>query len=272
MQTDVNVSEIIKQERRKVFGAMNTLPWVIVFLLLSGIAFYFYRQSLNVNKPVPAPIVVAPVAPVIPVAPVVPVAPVAPVEVKKSIVEVEPPIKTNMPPQSAIDIVTQIRKELRTELEREYASKEDKRMREWEKLKKIAYDNALYNFQVSAVSNSVAEWSFNVKGERSFKWLQAGPSTRGSQFTLMDDPELMHLMPNREVPFSLEDYALAKNISINIEAEVLKASLATVEANFVGKTRNDERILKKKIESDLIVAVKNVFDGFETYSKENRRK
>ena len=204
---------MLKGERRKVFHAMHSLPWILLAVVLAGIAFYFYRQS---NQPLN-------VAPSLPL----------------NITEI---ITTNI-----VKII-----EVTNTIPREMVIPE--------------YDPVL-EFQVEAVSNKHAEWVVNVRGETSFKWLEVIEPTNPV-------PRNVHGISiyDREYPFTLYNLDAARDINLDIEAEIVKIVVANVEAEFIGRNNKDDIELKKKLQKNMSESIKRLFDGFETFNKENSRR
>ena len=165
MNTDNEVANIRREERRKVFWAMNSLPWILLTLVLLSIVLYPKLSKLQIIA--------------IPTVPIV-------------------PIVTNVLNTGIASVVV--------------------------------------------ITNTVIP--------------------RGYE-------KVEHI--DREYPFTVADMQLAKDINLDIEEELTKGMIDVVEANFVGKLDKDSKDMKKKIESDLRLMSKNLFDGFETWNKSKRR-
>lgn len=258
MQTDNNIDETVKIERRKVFWAMNVLPWILLVIVLGWISYHFYKQSqaLNVNANASANTNTNVTVKVTARDFLLPMS-----NANYQIVVSYTNVITLTNKVAVTNIITMesTRKAIRTELDNEYANKDAQRIAGWENKKKQAFEEALHAFQVNAVSNDIAEWYCDVNGERSFKWKNGLRS--------VEDMHVMPIVPARKMPFTLDDVSVARNLNINLELEISKAVVASIEANFVGMNAKGDQALKRKVQNDCVRIIKEIFDGFETYNK-----
>lgn len=106
---------------------------------------------------------------------------------------------------------------------------------------------AILGFQVEAVSNRVAKWEISINGERSFIWRT----------------NLVEMGVEREYPFMIGDMSIARSIGLDLEKELIKGIRQVVEADTLGRSSEE----RKKLLGDLEKAVRNLFDGIETYKR-----
>jgi len=214
MQTDTNVGTLLKAERRKVFHAMHTLPWLLLAIVLAVIGYHFYREA---NLPLNVTSMSAPSLPL-------------------NITEV---ITTNV-----VEVVETIPKGFTLEPVQ-----------------------TVHDFKVEAVSNKHAEWIVNINGETAFKWLE--PITND-----IPKPKTIHGISrfDREFPFTLANLDAAAEINLDIEEEIMRIILVNLESEFIGRNSKEDIELKKKLQKNIIESIKKIFDGWETFNKENARR
>lgn len=286
MQTDTNIEETLKTERRKIFHALNILPWVLLVIITGMIAFYFYKQSYH------APNAVEKVAPPTEtvtstnwitqnitnnifvtntVTKVVTNTVVNTNLITNTIAKLV--VNTNVVVNTITNIVTNTKQILVTntvvitnmviDL-----PKLDAERKELENKIKDASDKAIHEMQVNAVSNNHAEWTVNVNGQVSFRWKDLSTETNKVSKSIHG----ISLPPDREYPFTVNNYSLAKTINLNIEEELSKVVITTIEAHFLSKKTVEDEAFKKELQKDLIMQIQKFFDGFETINKENIRR
>jgi len=128
-------------------------------------------------------------------------------------------------------------------------------------------DNRL-EFEIEAVSNKMGEWSIDSRGNRSFHWLNKVDKIeiRDIQYT----NNVIEVV-GREYPFTVRDMQLAKDINLDIEKQMVNNCLDVLDDDFAGQTSNESKELKKRLAIDLTKGIKRVFDGFESWNRENRK-
>lgn len=205
---------------------MNALPWLLLVLVLAGMAVHFYKQynyTLNSIATATAREIVVP---------------------------------SNTVANTATVTTAVTNKEVSST---ESVGAQSKR----------AYEEALLDFQINAVSNNRAEWVVNVRGERSFRWKDAViTNVEPTEKTIHGIP----LPPAREYPFTVANWELSQEINLNIEEEITKIVISTVQAHFIAKRTADDQAFKKDLQIDLSKQIRKFFDGFETLNKENIRR
>lgn len=205
MRTETNVNSSLKDERRKLFHAMNALPWILLCVVLSLISVYFYSQSTHTLNAVET---VEPVAD----------------SLALNTEEIQP-----------------------REISREISS-----------------IDPILEFKIEAVSNKHAEWSVNVRGETTFRWLDhtniIAKTTHGMS------------APEREYKFTVGNLEIAKEINLDIEKEINRIIDLNIEASFFGLEDKKYQALKDTLKDNIGLSIKKIFDGFETFNKENARR
>ncbi len=232
MQTEQNVDDRIKFERRKVFYALNALPWVIVVVVLIGISIYYRNQYiLTLNASSPAK------------------------EILVNAVDVVDPVSNNKTDTitsnsiASITSITSITECTECDLLKIRLSN--------------AYDEAMHEYQVEAVSNNYAEWIVNVRGETSFKWKD-----------FLEEPikrsiNGIPLQIKREHQMTIENVNATSSIGIDVEGEIIERLANTIEITFMDRFSKEDQKLKKELILNLTKTIKKFFDGLETYN--NRR-
>lgn len=246
MKTDKNVENILKLERRKVFHVMNGIPWILLFVIMSGIALYFYRQSIHAQNvylnPLPREMVV--------------------------LTNVNPVVSnTNFPSAEQTNVYEEAFKKAYSDA--------------YEKAYSDSYNKSFFDFQVDAVSNNRGEWLFNVQGERSFQWKKTVITNMVVNVTtnvIMDSDsraKYTHgmLMPaDRNYPFTVSNWELSKEINLNIEQEIIKIITSTIQAHFISRRTIADQDFKNNLQMDILRQIQTFFDGFETLNREKARR
>jgi len=236
MQTDTNVDDMLRMERRKVFHVMNGLPCLLLVLVMAGISFHSYRQYYYTLNSVAA------------------------TSTKEMVV-----------PTNDIPVAVTNNEVLLTETIEDQTKK--------------VYEEALLDFQINAVSNNRAEWMVNVRGEILFQWkdvIITNVVTNVVMNVITNvvtniEPTVksihgIPLPPAREYPFTVSNWELSREINLNIEEEITKIVISTVQAHFIAKRSVDDQDFKKNLQIDLARQIERFFDGFETLNKENIRR
>jgi hypothetical protein len=249
MNTDITSDDLVKAERRKLFHALNILPWGLLVLLMGAIAFYFYRQYNQAVYTLNNTVATARAIETITETNVVIIAKTNVVTVTNYVQKLD---------ETFPKVFAQCEKDLRIRLAKEFSDKQAEYKAE---CKKKSYEEAYRDFQIDAVSNKMADWVFTVKGDRSFKWRAATDET----YHGVD-------LPNRQNPFTLSNFQLSQDINLDIEREIDKIVVDCIEVSFFDRPNKQDQDLKSRLQKSVVKQISRLFDGFETLNKNNTRR
>lgn len=136
-----------------------------------------------------------------------------------------------------------------------------------EKVRKETSTECLKGFQIGAVSNGVGRWVADINGLTEFRWKSIPEIVY--DYTCTESNRVNSLgMVNREIPFTYDNYRVARNVGIDIEGELIKRVSLSIETVFWGKGDTE---FKDRVRVEVSKSIHGMFDGFETLNKVDKR-
>jgi len=136
-----------------------------------------------------------------------------------------------------------------------------------EKVKKETSTECLKGFQIGAVSNGVGEWVSDINGKTEFRWKSIPEIV--NEYISTESNKLTEIgMVKRELPFTIDNYRVARNVGMDIEGELIKRVSLGIETVFWGNRDNE---LKERVKVEVSKSIHGMFDGFETLNRVDKR-
>jgi hypothetical protein len=136
-----------------------------------------------------------------------------------------------------------------------------------EKVKKETSTECLKGFQIGAVSNGVGEWISDISGKTEFRWKSIPEIV--NEYISTESNKLTEIgMVKRELPFTIDNYRVARNVGMDIEGELIKRVSLGIETVFWGNRDNE---LKERVKVEVSKSIHGMFDGFETLNRVDKR-
>ena len=136
-----------------------------------------------------------------------------------------------------------------------------------EKVRKETSTECLKGFQIGAVSNGVGKWIADINGLTEFRWKSIPEIVY--DYTCTESNRVVNMgMVKREMPFTYDNYRVARNVGIDIEGELIKRVSLSIETVFWGKGDTE---FKDKVRVEVSKSIHGMFDGFETLNKVDKR-
>jgi hypothetical protein len=136
-----------------------------------------------------------------------------------------------------------------------------------EKVKKETSTECLKGFQIGAVSNGVGEWISDINGKTEFRWKSIPEIV--NEYISTESNKLTEIgMVKRELPFTIDNYRVARNVGMDIEGELIKRVSLGIETVFWGNRDNE---LKERVKIEVSKSIHGMFDGFETLNRVDKR-
>ena len=122
-------------------------------------------------------------------------------------------------------------------------------------------------FQIEAVSKGVGKWETDNNGIVDFRWKKVPEIVM--EYTCTESNKDINVgLVKRELPFTYDNYRVARNVGIDIEGELIKRVSLSIEGVFWGKGDNE---LKEKVRGEVVKSIHGMFDGFESLNKIDKR-
>jgi hypothetical protein len=136
-----------------------------------------------------------------------------------------------------------------------------------ENVKRTTSTECLRGFQIGAVSNGVGEWVSDITGKTEFRWKSIPEIV--NEYTSTESNKLTEIgMVKRELPFTIDNYRVARNVGIDIEGELIKRVSLGIETVFWGNRDNE---LKERVKVEVSKSIHGMFDGFETLNRVDKK-
>jgi hypothetical protein len=136
-----------------------------------------------------------------------------------------------------------------------------------EKVKKETSTECLKGFQIGAVSNGVGEWISDISGKTEFRWKSIPEIV--NEYISTESNKLTEIgMVKRELPFTIDNYRVARNVGMDIEGELIKRVSLSIEEVFWG---NGDKALKERLKVEINKSIHGMFDGFESLNKVDKK-
>jgi hypothetical protein len=132
-----------------------------------------------------------------------------------------------------------------------------------EKVRKETSTECLKGFQIGAVSNGVGKWIADINGLTEFRWKSIPEIVY--DYTCTESNRVVNMgMTKRDMPFTYDNYRVARNVGIDIEGELIKRVSLSIETVFWG---NVDKELKERVRVEVSKSIHGMFDGFESLNK-----
>jgi hypothetical protein len=272
MVTDETMKEIVLKEKKKLFMRLNMIPWIgltITLIMINIGQWLYYRNTtapIGTNENTP-PVAISRELDIDGIKRYYMEA--VSNGVGEWVVDNNGEVNFRWKPyastESAINSQVQAKVNIRIKaLQDNYKTNAIEIL---EKNRKETITECLKGLQIGAVSNGLGKWESDINGKTEFRWKSIPEIV--NEYVSTESNRLESIgMVKREMPFTYDNYRVARNVGMDIEGELIKRVSLSIEEVFWG---NGDKALKERLKVEINKSIHGMFDGFESLNKVDKK-